>query len=241
MNIVLERSDIVDSFVIPKIIHYCWFGGKEMPAEYRRYIKGWAKMYPDYRIVCWNEKNFPINDFPYAMQAAEQKKWAFVSDVARVYALYRMGGVYLDTDVEAIRPFPSVLNEYSAILGTEHSNETIGTGFMAFVKGHRICESMLDYYRKHSFFEQDKNFSNTQLIALMVNRLYGLVPQNCVQTKRDLVLFSPEYFTAYDTLSNTPVLTENTICVHHFAASWFSSWQKLRRLWWRLRQLIKMK
>lgn len=227
----------MDDLTIPKYIHYCWFGGKELPTEYRQYIDGWMKIHPDYKIVCWNEDTFPIKEYAYAEQAAERKKWAFVSDVARVYALYTMGGIYLDADVEAVRPFPDALNQFAAVLGTE-SSEVIGTGFIALAKKHPISKSMLDYYQNHSFVDQDEEFANTFLLTQIVERLYGLSPKNCVQSKEDLILFSPEYFTAYDRLSAKPVLTSNTVCIHHFAASWFSPRQKLRRLWWRVRRFL---
>ena len=86
--------------MIPKIIHYCWFGGKELPKEYQNYINGWKKLCPDYEIIEWNETNYDINKNQYAKQAAEAGKWSFVSDYLGFDVVYEYGGIYLDTDVE---------------------------------------------------------------------------------------------------------------------------------------------
>ena len=90
---------------IPKIIHYCWFGEGKIPNQYQKYIKTWEKTFPEYRICKWDEKNFPMEKYKYAMEALKSGKMAFVSDVARMYALYEYGGIYFDTDVEVIRDF----------------------------------------------------------------------------------------------------------------------------------------
>ena len=100
--------------MIPKIIHYCWFGGKELPNLAEKCIASWKKQLPDYKIICWSEENFDIdNSVPYLKEAYSKKKFAFVSDYVRLYALYNYGGIYLDTDVEVIRDFSPLLNDKS--------------------------------------------------------------------------------------------------------------------------------
>jgi len=95
--------------IIPKKIHYCWFGGKEMPIDYQNYVKSWKKYCPDYEIIRWDESNYDIHKNKYVREAYEQKKWAFVSDYARVDILYHEGGIYFDTDVEVIASFDELL------------------------------------------------------------------------------------------------------------------------------------
>lgn len=95
--------------MIPKIIHYCWFGGKEKPESAQKCIRSWKKFFPDYEIKEWNESNFDVNMIPYTKAAYEAKKYAFVSDFARFWVLYHYGGVYFDTDVEVIRNMDDLL------------------------------------------------------------------------------------------------------------------------------------
>ena len=114
--------------MIPKVIHYCWFGGNPLPELAQKCIASWKKYCPDYEIKEWNESNFDLNCCDYVREAYEAKKWAFVSDVARLYAMVHEGGIYMDTDVEVIAPLDSLL-QYHAVSGfeTEHySNWTDG-------------------------------------------------------------------------------------------------------------------
>lgn len=218
--------------MIPKYIHYCWFGKRKMPDKFKKYIDSWKKFFPDYNIIEWNESNFPFSDYLYAAQALERKKYAFVSDVARVYALEKMGGIYFDTDVEVIRSFEDILKDKSVVLGTETVKEfTIGTGFMAFPAGHKILKILLGYYRDKKFVldnGQEDIKGNTRLLAELLDREYGIRPSDDIQIKYDVVVYPQDYFTAYDGERGVNVLTENTYCVHHFAASWFSPYQKMK-------------
>lgn len=210
--------------MIPKIIHYCWFGNKTLPEKYVTYINTWKKFFPDYRLICWNENNFPIDKYPYAEQAMKVGKWAFVSDVARIYALAKMGGIYFDTDVEVIRNFDDLLEGEKAVLGTESESEcSIGTGFMAFVPEHNICKKMLEYYERNSFLMEDGTFNmipNTHILADILKSEYSILPKDEIQVAEDLVVYPQEYFTAYDGFIGKSIPTENTKCIHHFAASW---------------------
>ena len=101
----------IDKKPIPKIIHYCWFGGKPLNKLGEKCLKSWKKFFPDYEIIEWNESNFDVNCCQYVKEAYEAKKWAFVSDYARFKILYEQGGIYFDTDVEVIRPFDAILKE----------------------------------------------------------------------------------------------------------------------------------
>ena len=199
---------------IPKIIHYCWFGEEKIPNQYQKYIKTWEKTFPEYRICKWDEKNFPMEKYKYAMEALKSGKMAFVSDVARMYALYEYGGIYFDTDVEVIRDSSELLKDYGVVLGTESENKTIGTGFMAFVPHHEICKSMLEYYKTNSYYKQSATMSNTQILAHLLEEKYGIKALEKIQKKGDMIIYPSEYFTAHKGV------TSNTRCIHHFGASW---------------------
>ena len=109
--------------MIPKIIHYCWFGGKPKPELAEKCIESWKKFCPDYEIVEWNEGNFNINSNLYVKQAYEAKKYAFVTDYVRLYALYTQGGIYMDTDVMVLKPLDEYLN-HEAFSGFESKTKT---------------------------------------------------------------------------------------------------------------------
>lgn len=117
--------------VIPKIIHYCWFGTKEIPPQEKAYIEGWTRVHPDFKVMFWNEQNFDLNTaVPYVKQAYEAKKFAFVSDYVRMYALNKYGGIYFDTDVELIKPIDGFLSE-QFFIGFENKT-MLGTGIHRF-------------------------------------------------------------------------------------------------------------
>lgn len=227
--------------MIPKIIHYCWFGNKPLPSQYKNYVDSWKKAFPTYKILEWNENNFPIEKFEYAKEALEEKKYAFVSDVARIYALYEYGGIYFDTDVEVMRNFEDLLKGKEAVLGTETIGETIGTGFMAFSKEHKICKKMLDFYKNNSFKKQDSLLSNTKILAKIIEKEYKVYPSENIQNIGNIIIYPPDYFTAYNGVIGKIQITKNTRCVHHFAASWLPPKNKLKMWLNNIFNRIKMK
>ena len=137
--------------MIPKVIHYCWFGGKELPKLAQKCIKSWEKNCPDYEIKRWDESNFDINLCPlYVRQAYENKKWAFVTDYVRLKIIYDNGGIYLDTDVEVRKSLDKFL-EYNAFFGFENGkNVNTGSGFGA-EKHSSIVERIMEQYKDISF------------------------------------------------------------------------------------------
>ncbi len=136
--------------MIPKVIHYCWFGGNPKPDIINKCIESWKKFCPDWEIKEWNETNFDINEVPYMKEAYDSKKWAFVSDVARLLVIYKYGGIYMDTDVELLSTLYS-LTDYEAFFAFESErNINTGLGFGA-VKHHKIIKAMLDYYNDRHF------------------------------------------------------------------------------------------
>ena len=142
--------------MIPKIIHYCWFGGKPLPALARKCIMSWKKFLPDYEIREWNEHNFDVNKVPYTAEAYAAKKYAFVTDYVRLYALYHEGGIYMDTDVEVLKPLDRFLH-HPAFSGFEGGG-LVPTGIMASEKGGEWARWQLSLYDgKHFSTEEGTN------------------------------------------------------------------------------------
>ena len=135
--------------MIPKIIHYCWFGGNPLPELAKKCIASWKLYCPDYEIKEWNESNFDLNYCDYVREAYDSKNWAFVSDVARLYALVTEGGIYMDTDVEVIKPLDNLL-KYHAVSGFE-TETTIPTGLIAGEKENPMLKELLYEYKNIHF------------------------------------------------------------------------------------------
>ena len=143
--------------MIPKIIHYCWFGKGEKSTQVKKCIESWNRILIDYQIIEWNEENFDVGVNAYTKQAYENKKYAFVSDVARLYALLNYGGIYLDTDVEVYRSFDEIL-EHRCVFGFEYKN-WIATSFLAAEKDHPLIQEFFKQYENISFGLNKTNFN----------------------------------------------------------------------------------
>lgn len=205
---------------IPKIIHYCWFGGNPLPELAQNCIASWKKYCPDYEIIQWNESNFDINYNDYVREAHEAKKWAFVSDVARLYALVNYGGIYMDTDVEVINPLDVVLH-YEALSGFE-SDTQIPTGLMACEKGHRMFVEFLEDYKNQHFKRSDGSLDLTTNVTRItrISLKYGLLQNNTLQTINGFTLLPKDYLCPKDWNTKEINITENTLVIHHFDGSW---------------------
>lgn len=217
--------------MIPKIIHYCWFGGNELPKLAADCISSWRKFLPEYEIIEWNEKNFPIEDFPFARAALENKKFAFASDVCRLYALKEVGGVYMDTDVEVLRSLDTFLDD-AAFSGFEN-DDFVPTGIMASEKNGKWVSELLDYYVGRSFTKSNgelDTLSNTFIITKMMKEK-GFVMNNKKQSIEGYVTFFPnDYFCPKSYKTGSIDLTENSYCIHHFAKSWIPFKYKWRNI-----------
>ena len=233
--------------MIPRIIHYCWFGRGPMPELALTCIASWHKYMPDYEYRLWNEDNFDICSNDYVREAYEVKKYAFVSDYVRLYALYTEGGIYMDTDVEVLKPFDNHLLSQAGFIGFEGTKHSpVGTGIIACVAGSPWAEEQINAYRDKHFLQRDGSYDITtnpvRISSIM--RENGFQQNGEEQDYKDMHIFPVDYFCPRQTTGEF-FLTENTYCDHHFMGSWSET--KRKNLLFRLlgqknvTRLIKLK
>lgn len=217
--------------MIPKIIHYCWFGKAEKSKLNRKCIASWKKYLPDYQIIEWNEENFDYKKLEYTKDAYEAKKYAFVSDVARVKVLYEYGGIYLDTDVEVFKSFDSILNN-KCVFGFESENY-IATSMMASIPKIELFENFYNLYKQAQFYDKNGNMNQITNVIKLTNILEkrGLIKNNEYQVlNNDIVIYPKEYFSPYEYGYGVYQYTNKSICVHYFDVSWLPKKSKYFRL-----------
>lgn len=215
--------------MIPKVIHYCWFGGNPLPEEAVRCINSWKKYCPDYVIKEWNEKNFDIECCKYVREAYDAKKWAFITDYVRLYALVIEGGIYMDTDVEVVKPLDDFLH-HQAFSGFQ-TVDSIPTGIMACEKSFEPFAELLAEYDSREFITDNGELNiipNTVYITNLFLK-YGLRLNNSYQVVRGFALYPSDYFCAKSYHTGIVHTTENTHTIHHFAGSWLTDESKRRK------------
>lgn len=212
--------------MITKTIHYCWFGNNPIPEKDIAYMKTWQKFLPGYEIKRWDESNFNLDIFPYVRQAYDFKKYAFVSDVARLYALVHEGGIYMDTDVELLK-HPQI-EDYEAVVGFE-SKDRIMTAFMACSPNHPIFTELLNDYKSRQFIQEDGKQDCTTNVERLTEALLprGLNLNDKLQTIDGLTILPSEYVCPYNNITHKITITDNTFCFHHFAGTWLEG----KELW----------
>lgn len=222
--------------MIPKKIHYCWFGGKPMPDEFRRYMDTWREFCPDYTIIRWDESNYNVNKNRYMWEAYQQKRWGFVPDFARLDIIYEHGGVYLDTDVELIKNIDPLL-QYNAFAGMQLPGiVALGLGFGATAH-HPTIKKMLSVYETLPFVNADGtlNLVASPDYQTATLKQLGLSDENVIQNIGDICVLPTEYLCPIDYRNNHMNLTDQAYAIHHFAATWLTAKQKrLRDLEFRL-------
>lgn len=218
--------------MIPKTIHYCWFGGNKMPKELKKYTQTWIKKCPDYKIICWDESNFDINCNSFVKTAYENKLWAFVSDYARLKVIYENGGVYLDTDVELIKNLDFLL-KYNFFAGVQQTLENqksyvaTGLGFGAEQKNEIIRDLLNDYDQIFNVDLDKKENYACPILNDHIFKEYGFNGKDETQNlQNNAKIFSSKYF---DPLSKNNFLCENTVSVHHYSSSWMDKSTIIRR------------
>lgn len=224
--------------VLPKVIHYCWFGKNKIPPNLQECIDSWKKIMPEYKIVRWDEENFDINSNRFAKEAYKAKKWAFVADYVRLYALYNYGGIYMDADVKALKPLDRFL-QHKVFSGYENKKflDVIPTGTIGAVKGHEYIKDLLDHYKDKSFLlpsgKPDLN-PNVRFMSEIAREKYGFRGDGKHQVFGDDIHMYPfDYFSCYTGEKeygnkDSYEITENSYTIHLFNGSWHPLSKKLR-------------
>lgn len=213
--------------MIPKVIHYCWFGGNPLPELAQKCIASWEKYMPDYEIRQWDETNFNLECCDYVREAYRAKKWAFVSDYARFWILYHEGGIYFDTDVEVIQSLEEILSK-GPFMGCEKitgpsSNLKIAPGLgMAASRCMPIFREILDFYEQLHFQNSDGSENLTTIVTYTTDifKRHGWKQENEVVEVAGIFIYPAEYFCPMDYYTGKITCTKKTYTIHHYSASW---------------------
>ena len=228
--------------MIPKIIHYCWFGGNPLPESAKKCIASWKKYLPDYEIKEWNEGNFDVNIIPYTSEAYKVKKYAFVSDYARFWVLYKYGGLYFDTDVEVIKNMDDIIAkgpfmgcESEAQVGATPAQIGVAPGLGLGVNpGLGLYGELLAQYDGKHYILPDGTFNPETVVAITTELLCqkGLINTSEVQQVDGVWIYPKDYFCPKDYLTKQLHITEHTYSIHHYDSSWFTLSQKIKAKFW---------
>ena len=211
--------------MIPKVIHYCWFGGRPLPKEAERCINSWKKFMPNYKIIKWDESNFDIDSIPYTREAYAAKKYAFVSDYARFWILYHHGGVYFDTDVEVLKPIEDIV-EAGNFLGVEQQDSThitVAPGLgLGAEKNNSLFKDLMGIYQNSHFLCEEGTVKVQNIVEITTEYLIkkGLENINGIQQCCGFTIYPKDYFCPIDYDTRELKITENTRTIHHYAESW---------------------
>lgn len=218
--------------MIPKIIHYIWLGGKPLTPLATKCLESWKKYCPDYEIKLWNEDNFDITKNKYCKQAYDAKKWAFASDYVRVSVLKEYGGIYFDTDLELIKPIDNLLQN-TAFSGME-DDRFIATGFMGCEKNSEWITKIYDLYNDISFIKEDGSYDLTPNPRKATQMALEMYPEFKDANKLEIIsypkltIYPPEYFYPLDYKTKKIVITNKTLSIHHYEASWIPKSTKMK-------------
>lgn len=211
-----------------KKIHYCWFGGKKLPHNVKKCIKTWKEMLPDYQIIEWNENNFDLNACTFVNDAYKNKKWAFVSDYARIYVLYKEGGIYFDTDMKIIKDVHHVINK-DMFFGYEDSG-LVGTAVIGVKEKHnKYIKEILDYYNNLEEFNPELiyNYANPVIITKILKNYTSYINKDNIEiVDNNIYIYPRDYFYPLSYLYDEKEFTENTCMIHLFKATWTTSEEK---------------
>lgn len=206
--------------MIPRVIHYCWFGGAPLPPSAERCLASWRKHFPGWEIRRWDEGNYDVRTTPYTAEAYDARKYAFVSDYARFDILHRHGGVYFDTDVEVIRPFDDLL-AHGPFMGMEGSWVNPGLG-MAAEAGDALLSELLRHYEKMHFIDAQGRQMPGTVVSHTTEVLlrHGYERNGLQQHVAGFNIYPPEYLNPFDDITGRLRITPSTHSIHHYAKSW---------------------
>lgn len=226
--------------MIPQIIHYCWFGRNPLPESAIKCIESWKKYLPEYEIKEWNEDNFDVNMIPYTADAYTAKKYAFVSDYARFWILYKYGGLYFDTDVEVIKPLDNIINN-GPFWGCESDasrfkNLTVAAGLgMGALPRMDIYQSIIRKYETLTFLTGKGSISQQTVVSIVTSLLFsnGLENTAGIQKCMGVTIYPKEYFCPLDYTTGKLSITPNTYSIHHYAATWLPWYEIWEAKFWK--------
>ncbi len=215
--------------MIPKIIHYCWFGGKKLPENIQKWVASWKRQCPDYEIRRWDENSFDVMAHPFTKAAYEAKAWAFVSDYARLKILYENGGIYLDTDVELLRPLDELLDA-PCFVGVQQVDGLVNTGlgFGAEAKSTAV-KAMLDIYDHVVYHENNRQALACPLLNTKALERFAAASKSRICRVPELTIYPPRYFDPFAPGKSQNLLCGDTYSIHHYSASWLPPVARLRR------------
>lgn len=213
---------------IPKIIHYCWFGKKRKSRLIKKCISSWLKYASCYQIIEWNEKTFDINSSPeFVREAYKCKKYAFVSDYVRFYALYKYGGIYFDTDVELIKNLD--IKSLSAPFFAMEKEMIINPGLVMGLRPmDNVCIYMMSSYNNTCFHKKGYNLTVCQrIMPFFESKGFNKIDVN--QKCGEYYIYDSSYFSPLNPITKNIELTDKTISIHWFNGSWLSKKEKLSK------------
>lgn len=225
--------------MIPKIIHYCWLSSQKHPQDVKNNIASWKAIMPDYEFILWDEERSEILKCVWIQQAIENKKFAFASDLIRLYAVYTYGGIYLDSDVEVLKKFDNLLN-LPYFIGTQFDNQIEAAVFGSEKKSQWLSIA-IEYYNDRAFVMEDGNFNMTVLPTIIESQIkliknitvmeaYQVIEVKFLLKNEDsFFLFPFEYFSPKNFETGKISKTQNTYTIHHYSSNWMSFLSKLRR------------
>lgn len=217
--------------MIPKVIHYCWFGKNPKPDLVLKCIESWKKYCPDYEIIEWNEDNFDLCINNYVKEAYECKKWAFVSDYVRLWILYNYGGIYFDTDVEIIKSIDELLDCNVFLCSEDNYRVSTGLG-LGSEKGNSIIKKMLDDYDNIHFVNDgimDTTTCRIRNTKSISNDITNLINKDSFSEENGIRFYPPKYFCPYDFNTGKLNITDDTYAIHWYSATWLPKHIILRK------------
>jgi len=218
--------------MIPKIIHYCWFGPNPIPKREMLFLSIWKKKLPDYKFMFWNEKTFNVNDYNYTKEAYDTKNYVFITDLLRSYVLVKYGGFYLDMDVEVIKSLDPFL-ENRVILGTEDWKGGMLTALMGAEPNHPFFVEMLNEYADRRFIFPDGSFNKevSNQVYKRVLKGYGFIDKDENQFLREgIKVVTSDYFSVYNLIDDKLYKTDNTVTIHWHSLLWVSRFTKIIKM-----------
>ena len=207
---------------IPRVIHYCWFGRKAIPKQQEKWMESWTRFCPDYEIVRWDESNYDVHKIPYISEAYNSAKYSFVSDYARLDVLYKYGGIYLDTDVEVLKPLDDLLCQ-KAFMGIEFPANMVATGLgVGAIANHKTIKLLMDDYENRHFVQKDGTLDLTTCPVIQSNTLstLGFRMNGSRQTIAEIEIYPYVMFSPFVPYSRRIIYNDVSYLCHHYVASW---------------------